>query len=103
MMSQHFCLNSELSGAIAKRLPHAKNQLSVTGSFFNQFVTNIYIHNIRVLQEIPKFESYDAHSSNSLLSSPSVHHKIFMQFGDGLVVAQDILPLVLIYNGICPA
>ena len=44
MMSQHFALSSELSGAIAKRLPHAKNQLSVPGSFFNQFVTEIYIY-----------------------------------------------------------
>ena len=35
MMSRHFRLRSELSGAIAKRLPHAKNQLSVPGSFFN--------------------------------------------------------------------
>ena len=26
MMSRHFRLSSELSGAIAKRLPHAKNQ-----------------------------------------------------------------------------
>ena len=42
MMSRHFRLRSELSGAIAKRLPHAKNQLSVPGSFFNQFVTDIY-------------------------------------------------------------
>ena len=42
MMSQHFHLSSELNGAIAKRLPHAKNQLSVLGSFFNQFVTEIY-------------------------------------------------------------
>ena len=55
MMSRHFALSSELTGAIAKRLPHAKNQLSVTGSFFNQFVTDIYIyihtyiHNNRVL------------------------------------------------------
>ena len=39
MMSRHFRLSSELSGAIAKRLLHAKNQLSVLGSFFNQFVT----------------------------------------------------------------
>ena len=62
---------------------------------------DVYIY-IRVLQKIPKFESYDAHSSNSLPSSPSVHHKIFMQFGDGLVVGQGSLPLVLIYNGICP-
>ena len=46
MMSRHFALSSELSGAIAKRVPHAKNQLSVPGSFFNQFVTDIriYIH-----------------------------------------------------------
>ena len=29
MMSRHFCLRSELSRAIAKGLPHAKNQLSV--------------------------------------------------------------------------
>ena len=44
MMSQHFALNSELTGAIAKRLPHAKNQPSAPGSFFNQFVTDIYIY-----------------------------------------------------------
>ena len=48
MMSRHFGLNSELPGAIAKRIPHAKNLLSVTGSFFNQFV-DIYIHINRVL------------------------------------------------------
>ena len=42
MMSRHFRLSSELSGAIAKRLSHAKNQLSTPGSFFNQFVTDIY-------------------------------------------------------------
>ena len=40
MMSRHFRLSSELTGAIAKRLPHAKNQLSMTGSFFNQLVTD---------------------------------------------------------------
>ena len=44
MMSRHFRLSSELTGAIAKRLPHAKNQLSTLGSFFNQFVTDIYIY-----------------------------------------------------------
>ena len=44
MMSRHFGLSSELTGAIAKRLPHAKNQLSAPGSFFNQFVTEIYIY-----------------------------------------------------------
>ena len=43
MMSRYFALSSELSGAIAKRLPHANNQLSAHGSFFNQFVTDIYI------------------------------------------------------------
>ena len=43
-MSRHFALSSELTGAIAKRLPHAKNQLSVPSSFFNQFVTDIYIY-----------------------------------------------------------
>ena len=44
MMSRYFALISELSGAIAKRLSHAKNQLSAPGSFFNQFVTDIYIY-----------------------------------------------------------
>ena len=44
MISRHFALNSELSGAIAKRLPHAKNQPSAPGSCFNQFVTDIYIY-----------------------------------------------------------
>ena len=44
MMSRHFALNSGLTGAIAKKLPHAKNQPSAPGSFFNQFVTDIYIY-----------------------------------------------------------
>ena len=48
MMSRHFGLRSELSGAIAKSLPHAKNQLSMPGSFFNQFVTDIFIYTVRV-------------------------------------------------------
>ena len=43
-MSRHFALSSELTGAIAKRLPHAKIQLSSLDSFFNQFVTYIYIY-----------------------------------------------------------
>ena len=43
MMSPHFALSSELTGAIAKILTHAKNQLSSPGSFINQFVTDIYI------------------------------------------------------------
>ena len=37
-------MRSELSEAIAKRLLHAKNQLAVPGSFFNQFVAYIYIY-----------------------------------------------------------
>ena len=32
MMSRHFALSSELTGAIAKKLLHAKNQLSGTGA-----------------------------------------------------------------------
>ena len=44
MMSRHFRLSSELIGPIGKRLPHAKNQLSTPGSFFDQFVTEIYIY-----------------------------------------------------------
>ena len=47
MMSRHFRLSSELSGAIAKRLPHAKNLLSGPDSFFNQFVADIYILTIK--------------------------------------------------------
>ena len=37
MMCLHFHLRSELSGALAKRLTHAKNQHSVPYNFFNQF------------------------------------------------------------------
>ena len=48
MMSRYFALSSELTGAIAKILPHAKNQLSTPGSFFNQFVTDIYIQSTLV-------------------------------------------------------
>ena len=43
MIGPHFRLRSEFSGAIAKRLPNAKNQLYVPCSFFNQFVTDLYI------------------------------------------------------------
>ena len=49
MMSRHFSLSLELTGAIAKKLPHAKNQLSPPGSFFNQFVTDIYIYKLASL------------------------------------------------------
>ena len=52
MMSRHFRLSSELSGAIAKRLLQAKNQLSAPGSFFNQFVTDIYIPHILYILNI---------------------------------------------------
>ena len=59
MMSRHFALSSELTGAIAKRLPHAKNQLSVPGSFFNQFVTDIYIYTVeRQLSELQLSEHF---------------------------------------------
>ena len=44
MMIRHFALSSELTGAITKRLPHAKNQLYVPPSFFIQFVTYRYIY-----------------------------------------------------------
>ena len=57
MINRHFALSSELIGAIAKKLLHAKNQLSGTGSFFNQFVTDRYIHcptkSIRTPQYFP--------------------------------------------------
>ena len=49
MMSRHFRLSSELTGAIAKRPSHAKNQLSMAGNLFNQFVTDIYIGHSKVL------------------------------------------------------
>ena len=58
MMSRHFALNSELTGAIAKRLPHAKNQPSAPGSFFNQFVTDIYIY-IYIYIQSSSFNSKD--------------------------------------------
>ena len=44
MMSRHFRLSSGLPGAIAKKLPHAKNQISGPDSFLNQFVTYVYIY-----------------------------------------------------------
>ena len=43
MMIRHFALSSELTGAIAIRLPHAKNQPSTPGSFFNLFVTSLLL------------------------------------------------------------
>ena len=44
MLTRHFRLKSEFSGAIAKRLAHAKNHHSPPSSFFNHFVTYIYIY-----------------------------------------------------------
>ena len=58
MMSRHFRLSSELTGAIAKRLPHVKNQPSASGSFFNQFVTDIYIY-IYIYIQSSSFNSKD--------------------------------------------
>ena len=49
MMSRHFALSLEISGAIAKRLRQAKNQLSTPGSFFNQFDTDILTIKTRLL------------------------------------------------------
>ena len=51
MMSRHFALSSELSGVIAKRLPHAKNQLYVPDNFLNQFVTEIYVYTIHTYKQ----------------------------------------------------
>ena len=62
MMSRHFRLRSELSRAIAKKLPHAKNQLSMTGSFFNQFVTDIYIYTART----KVFDHHENFHTNSI-------------------------------------
>ena len=59
MMSRHFRLSSELSGAIAKRLSHPKNQLSAPGSFFNQFVKDIYICTYSRLRLIGSHQSED--------------------------------------------
>ena len=52
MMNRHFRLSSELSGAITKRPPHAKIHLSVPGSFFNQFVMDIYIYRVYIYMYI---------------------------------------------------
>ena len=57
MMSRHFRRRSELSGAIAKILPHAKNQLSGPDSFFNQFVTDIYTTRTKVFDHHENFHT----------------------------------------------
>ena len=46
MMRRDFHLRAEISRAIAKRLPHAKNQLSMPGSLINQFNTDTYVYSI---------------------------------------------------------
>ena len=66
MMSRHFRLSSELTGAIAKRLPHAKNQLSMTGSFFNQFVTDIYIYIYIYTTRTKVFDHHENFHTNSI-------------------------------------
>ena len=90
MMSRHFRLSSELTGAIAKRLPHAKNQPSAPGSFFNQFVTDIYIYTVEPAitatlynghlsiavtdeQSRPKFHNIEPVYSGHLLNAASGH------------------------------
>ena len=50
MMSRHFAMSLGLTGAIAKRLPHAKNQHSVPGSFSNQFVTYTHINRVLIVR-----------------------------------------------------
>ena len=42
MMSRHFALSSELTGAIAKRLPHAINQLSARGAWVTRHVSTCF-------------------------------------------------------------
>ena len=64
-MSRHFALSSKVTGAIAKRLPHAKNQLSVHGSFFNQFVTDIYIQGVENYCSIVSLYSMDYKSTSN--------------------------------------
>ena len=60
MMCRHFRLSSGLTGAIAKRLPHAKNNLTPPGSFFNQFVTEIYSARTKI------FDHHRNHHTNSI-------------------------------------
>ena len=74
MMNRHFSLNSELSGAIAKGLPHAKNQLSVLGSFFNQIVADIYRYIFPLYIHIStKFDEF----LNILYRASNVWHEVF--------------------------
>ena len=67
MMSRHFRLRSELSGAIARRPSHAKNQLSVHGSFF---VVYIYTSALRACLRCAAGEHFA--SAGGSLRSPGV-------------------------------
>ena len=76
MMSRHFRLRSEFSGAIAKRIRNDKI------SFLRLRVSINSLHYIyyRVVQKTRKFVSLDAHYSNSSICSPNIHYKSFKQF-----------------------
>ena len=67
MMSRRIHLKSELNGAIGKN-SYAKNQLSVPGSFFTQFVTDILIE--------PRFACLCCASGRHLVSAGGTHHGI---------------------------
>ena len=68
MMSRHFRLSSELTGAKSKRLQHAKNQLSGHDNFFNQFVTDIYIpgYYTALQRYAPNLKSLNFHTPYSI-------------------------------------
>ena len=65
MMSRHFRLRSELSGAIAKRFPHAKNQLSC-GWQFLQSIRYIYIYTHVHINRILMLRIYTSITENAL-------------------------------------
>ena len=75
-MSRHFRLSSELTGAIAKRLPHAKNQLSAPGSFFNQFVTDIYIYIYTNINRVLIVRDIYIYICNELIEETAGHRKL---------------------------
>ena len=67
MMSRHFRLSSELSGA--KRLLHAKNQLSTPGSFF-QSIRHRDIYTIYIYTHLSSFNRKD----NALIRIKSMYN-----------------------------
>ena len=95
MMSRHFALKSELSGAIAQRLSHAKNQLSVPGSFFNQFVTDI----IYTVEPAITATLYNGHLSISVTNEQSrpKFHNIEPVYSGHLLNAVSGHPFVVPY------